>query len=64
MFLRAWYRLSAAGGHFLFCSVNGHFLNGYSCVIILFWKNKSLKIVKKLNKRTNVRTCAVPILRR
>ena len=49
-----------AGG----CSLNGRFLNGYSYVIILFWKNEGLKIVKMLNKRTNVRSCAVPILRR
>ena len=47
---------------FLFCSLNGRFLNGYYCIIILFWKNESLKIVKMLNKRTNVRVCVVPIL--
>ena len=56
-------RLSAAGGGrralFLICSVNGRFLNGCFCIIILFWKNEGLKIVKKLNKRTNVRVCAV-----
>lgn len=46
------------------CSLNGRFMNGYSCVIILFWKNEGLKIVKMLNKRTNVRTCVVPISRR
>ena len=46
------------------CSLNGHFLNGYSYIIILFWKKQSLKIVKMLNKRTNVRVCVVPILRR
>ena len=46
------------------CSLNGRFMNGYSFVIILFWKNEGLKIVKMLNKRTNVRVCAVPILRR
>lgn len=46
-------------GVFLFCSVNGRFLNGYYCIIILFWKNKSLKIVKMFNKRTNVRVCSV-----
>ena len=40
---------------FLICSVNGRFLNGYSCIIILFWKKQSLKIVKMLNNRTNVR---------
>ena len=61
-------RLSAAGGSrrgvSVRCSLNGRFLNGYSYVIILFWKKQSPKIVKMLNKRTNVRVCAVPILRR
>ena len=53
-------RLSAAGGACsVQCSVNGRFLNGYSFVIILFWKNEGLKIVKMLNKRTNVRVCSV-----
>ena len=46
------------------CSVNGRFLNGYCYVIVLFWKNEGLKIVKMLNKRTNVRVCAVPSLLR
>lgn len=49
--------------YFLRCSVNGRFLNGYFHIIILFWKNKGLKIVKTLNKRTNVRVCSVPGLR-
>ena len=57
-------RLSAAGcswrACFLFCSVNGHFLNGYCYIIILFWKKEDLKIVKMLNKRTNVRVCSAP----
>ena len=44
---------------FVWCSLNGRFLNGYSYVIILFWKKQSLKIVKMLNKRTNVRCTIV-----
>lgn len=57
-------RRRACRVYFLRCSVNGRFLNGYCCVIILFWKNKGLKIVKMLNKRTNVRVCSVLGLRR
>ena len=54
-------RVSLAGIWVSFrqCSVNGRFLNGYCYIIILFWKNEGLKIVKMLNKRTNVRTCSV-----
>ena len=57
------YRWRGSGGSWracsVRCSVNGRFLNGYSCIIILFWKKQGLKIVKMLNKRTNVRKCAV-----
>lgn len=57
-------RRRACRVYFLRCSVNGRFLNGCPCIIVLFWKNEGLEIVKMLNKRTNVRVRAVPILRR
>ena len=57
-------RRRACRVYFLRCSSNGRFLNGYCYVIVLFWKNEGLKIVKMLNKRTNVRVCSVLGLRR
>ena len=59
MCLPAWISMEGVHSDLRACSVNGRFLNGYSCIIVLFWKNEGLKIVKMLNKRTNVRCTIV-----